>query len=107
MGYATFSLLPDFRSRALIMGAPIGIVVVLVGIEILSRRSCEQLASFGLRTITSLAGISFNNFRAIAVENMFAFDARVTRQTKSDAVTQRYAVHREGNAGVSAAGVQN
>src|SRR6266542_6482236 len=107
MRYPAFRLLPDFWPSAFIMGAPIGVVVVLIGIEILSRRGCKQLASFDLRAIASLAGIGFDDPGAITLQNMFAFAARITRQTERHAVTKCGAEHGEGNAGVAAGGVEN
>src|SRR6266404_117542 len=107
MRYPTVRLLPDFRPSAFIMSAPVGVVIVLVGIEILSGRGVKQLARLELRAVAALAGIGFDDPGAIAMQNMFTLCARIARQTEGDTVAQRRAEHGQGNPGVATGRVEN
>src|SRR5205823_3413055 len=61
---AAFGLGPDFRSGAFIVCAPVGFVVVLIGIKVLAWVSFKQLARHQLRAVSGEQRIGFNDLDA-------------------------------------------
>ena len=84
---ATVRLLPDLGRRSFVMRQPVGVVVVLIGIEILVGVAGEDLARDELRTVSHKHRIGFNDLNSITTKDSFARQARILRQTHLHRVT--------------------
>src|SRR5438445_11707027 len=103
----SLSLSPDFNASTFVMGAPVRIVVVLIGIKEFLRLGSGHLASQQLRPIGSLHRISVDDFSAINSQEACSFGAGILRQAKSNWITSGRAEHRIGHAGIAARRVEN
>src|SRR4051812_30747354 len=79
MSDSSFSLLPNFRSRSLVVSSPIGIVAVLIRVEIFFRMRLEKLARSDLSAVTRQQRIGFDYLSAEAAEHLLALCIGVLR----------------------------
>src|SRR3989442_11790883 len=70
VGDASLGLLPDFVRGALIMGSPVGVVGVLVGVEIFLGMCCGEFSRHPDRAVGSIRRIGINNVGAVALEDL-------------------------------------
>ncbi len=89
------------------MGQPVGIVVVLIGIEIFVRVAGEDLTRDELRAVSQKHRIGFDDLNSITTEDSFPRQARILRQTNLDAVPTGSADHGVRDAGVPAGRVDD
>src|SRR5215216_2038294 len=101
MRAATFSLFPDLGRGCFVVGQPVGVVAVLIGIEILVWIPSEDLTRDELRAVSQKHRISLNDLNAITTKDSLARQARILRQTNLHAVTARSANHGVRDASVT------
>src|SRR5579862_5260137 len=103
---ASFCLLPNLRSRACVVRLPIGIVVVLVGVEEAFRLRPSQFLGLFLGAVGAVTRIGKDKFRSVGLQDRFPLMGGVGGQAQSDFVTLGRADPGVGDAGVAAGGIQ-
>ena len=78
MRYAAFGLLPDFLRCTAVMGPPIRVIGVLVGVEVLTRLRSRKLARLADGAVRAFRGVGKNNLRAIGANRALALFRYVT-----------------------------
>ena len=106
VGDASLGLLPDFVRGAVIVGSPVGVVGVLVGIEIFVGMFRGEFTRDANRAVGSIRGIRINNVGAVALENLLALKGDVFGYAECNGKPIRGSEHGIGNTGVAAGGVQ-
>src|SRR5205807_4745598 len=98
-------LLPDLCPGAVVVGAPVGVVVVLVGHEIAPRVGGYHGAHRADGAIASLHGIAEYGLRPIRVDQLASLVAHVSRHDQPDAIPLRRADHGVRDARIAAGAV--
>src|SRR5215467_16247020 len=62
---AALRLLPDLVAGCKIMGLPVGVVRILIGVEVLFRMLCRQIPSHADRAVGALPAIGIDNVGAV------------------------------------------
>src|ERR1043166_5904432 len=101
-----FTLLPDFVSGAVVVSLPVGIVGVLVGVEIFSRIRGVKFTHFADCAVGTFTGVGINNGGAVSVKNALALNRNIFRHAERDREALGGSDHGEGDAGITAGGVQ-
>ncbi len=97
-------LLEDFVRRAGVVGAPVGRVAVLVGVEVL--RVGSKLTGFADGAVGAFGGIGPEDLGPIRVEDAFALGRDIRGHAERDGEGKSRAEHGVGDAGVAAGGVE-
>src|SRR5580658_9073413 len=100
------SLLPDFVGGSVIVGLPVGLVGVLVGVEIFFGMLRGELAGHPDGAVGTVGGIGINDVGAVALQDLLALARNILRHAQGDGEAFGSAQHRIGNAGVAAGGVE-
>src|SRR5208283_192034 len=98
--------LPDLLRRAAVMGAPVCIARVLVGIEILFRLLCGKFACFPNRAVRSFASVGENDLSAIGENGALAFLRNVSRHAQGHREALRSSQHGISNSSIAARRIQ-
>src|SRR5208283_5167309 len=106
VGDAALGLLPDFVGGRVIVGLPVGVVGILVGVEILLGMFAGQLARLTDRAVGTVVRIGINNVGSVALENLFAFARNVFWHAERDGEGFGGSQHGVGDAGIAAGGVE-
>src|SRR5579863_5910405 len=103
---SSLGLLPDFVGGAVIMGFPVGIVGILVGVEILIGMFCGQFAGHANGAVGSISRVGVNNVGAVAVQDLFAFSGNIFGHAEGDGKSFGRAEHGVSDAGIAAGGIE-
>ena len=103
---ASFCLLPDFVGCAMVVGLPVGIVGILVGVKIFLRISGIKFTSGSNRSVGAVTGIGVNNVGAIRMQNALALHRNIFRHAQRHGETFGSADHGVGDSGISAGGIE-
>ena len=89
------------------MGAPVGVVVVLIRVEIKIRRFREQFPRLPDRAVRTLAGIRVDQLSAVGPENTLALGTDVRSNAETYPVSFCGSNHRVGDPRVPGRGIEN
>src|SRR5215469_305075 len=99
-------LRPDLFCCAAVVGSPVGIIGILIGVEIFVRISGLKLSGLANGAVRAFQGISPDDLCAVRGEDALAFRRDICRNANGDGDAARCTDHGVSNAGVSAGGVQ-
>ncbi len=102
----TVGLLPDFVCSGAVVGAPVLVVGVLVGVEVTVGFGGRELACFADGSVGAVGGAGPDDVRTVGGEIFFSFRGDVGRHAERDGEAERGTEHGIGDAGVSAGGVK-
>ena len=101
VGHAASRLLENLGSGSQVMGAPVGGVVILVGVEIKAGIFLGQNPHPANGAVGAFHGVGVNNIRAIGFQNALALHAHIGGHAEFHAVVPGRADHRVGDAGIA------
>ena len=96
---------PDLHRGRVVMGPPVGVVVVLVGVKVPVGVGIDELLHVALGAVGALGRVGQHQLGAVRQETLLALGAGVSREGELDAVAALGADHGVGDAGVAAGGV--
>src|SRR5262249_59866573 len=89
MGDASRGLLEYWNAGRFVMGAPVGRIVVLIGVKILVGIGRHDFAHGQDRAVRAGERIGQDKLRAVSLQNSLPLFAGVFREAEFDAVTKR------------------
>ena len=99
-------LLPDFVGRAVIVGLPVGVVGVLVGVEIFVSMFRGQILRHADRTVGSIGRVGVENICAVGMQNLFALERDVFRHAQRHRESLGRPQHGVCDPGIAAGGIE-
>src|SRR3954469_4504349 len=99
MGDLFVRLPPDFRAGGFVVGPPVGVVVVLVGVEKVLRIFIDQTPNHALRAVGALLRVGEDKLRTIRLERLLTLWAGVSRKREGDAIAALGGDHRVRDSG--------
>src|SRR5258708_39493618 len=106
MGDASLGLQPDFVGSPVIVGLPVGLIGILVGVKILIGMFGGQFPRLANRAVRTIRGIGIQNVGAVALQDLLALTRDIFRHAQGNGESFGRAEHRIGNAGIAAGGVE-
>src|SRR5579864_2039413 len=103
---AAFGLLPYLVRCAFVVGAPVGMVGILIDIKVFVRLGGDQLLSFADGAIRALAWIGPDDFGAKGMQNPLALFRGAAWNAEGHRESERGAEHGVSDAGVAAGGIE-
>ena len=101
-----FGLLPDFVAGGAVVGAPVFVVGVLVGVVVAVGLGGDQLAGLADGAVGAVGGVGPDDLGAVGCEVALALVRDVGRHAEGDGEAHGRAEHGVGDAGVAAGGVE-
>src|SRR5215471_2649763 len=106
MRNASLGLLPDLVGGCAVVGFPVRIIRVLIGVEILVRMCCGKLAGHANGTVGSVSGVGVNDVCTVSLQDLLTLTRNVFRHAEGDRKSFCRTEHRIGDAGVAAGRVE-
>ena len=106
MSDSALGLLPDFIAGAVVVGEPVVVVAVLVGVEEFFRVLGGKPAREADGAIGAVGSVSPLTVRAVGGEDALALDRNIGGHAQHDGEAHGRAQHGIGDAGVAAGGVE-
>ena len=104
--HAAFGLLPDFFRGRAVMRAPVRVVRVLVGVEVLPRLRGRKFARFADGAVRAFGCVGEHDLRTVGANRALALLRYVLRHAQGHREALRRAHHGVGNSGIAAGGIQ-
>jgi hypothetical protein len=103
---AAAGLLDDLDGGRLVVGAPVGGVAVLIGVEVAVRLALVEAACLANGPVASLHRIGQDQIRAIRIQQVLAFGGGIRGYAQGHAVPAGGTEHGVRNAGVAGGGIE-